>query len=65
MLDNHDTHKPTFGILTSGEDFIFLKLLKQPKPIYSLSKKFSILNEGDLEKVLQIMKKIGNSIINN
>lgn len=65
MLANPNINKPTFGILTSGEDFIFLKLLNQVKPIYSLSKKFSILNDGDLEKVLQIMKKIGKIIIEN
>lgn len=65
MLANPNKNQPTFGILTSGEDFIFLKLLNQPKPIYNLSKKFSILNDGDLEKVLQIMKKIGKIIIDN
>lgn len=63
MLGNPQQNKPTFGILTSGEDFIFLKLVTQAKPIYSFSKKFSLLNDHDLEQVLQIMKKIGNLII--
>lgn len=58
MLANPSFNQPTFGILTSGEDFIFLKLIKEESFCYGLSRKFSLLNDGDLEKVLQIMKKI-------
>ncbi len=62
MLGNPQKNKPTFGILTSGEDFIFIKLVTQAKPMYSFSKKFSLLNADDLEQVLQIIKKIANLI---
>lgn len=58
MFGNPAINQPTFGILTSGEDFIFLKLIKEKSSCYGLSRKFSLLNDGDLEKVLQIMKKI-------
>ncbi|UBF24602.1 restriction endonuclease subunit R [Kovacikia minuta CCNUW1] len=62
MLNNPTLQQPTFGILTGGEDFIFIKLVQQPQPMYALSYKFSILNAGDLDKVLQIMRRIGESI---
>jgi hypothetical protein len=39
MLGNPDRDKTTFGILTSGEDFIFIKLVKQEPPLYGLSNK--------------------------
>jgi hypothetical protein len=62
MLSNPNPQQPTFGILTGGEDFIFIKLIQQPQLTYALSKKFSILNQGDLNKVLQIMRRIGTLI---
>lgn len=59
MLCNPNSHKTTFGILTGGEDFIFIKLVKQEPLLYGLSNKFSILNQGDLYHVLRIMRRIG------
>lgn len=61
MLTSPNLEKPTFGLLTSGEDFIFIKLL-QGQPIYELSRKFSLLNPGDLPEVLKIMRAIGQTI---
>ncbi|KYC36849.1 type I restriction endonuclease subunit R [Scytonema hofmannii PCC 7110] len=62
MLCHPDVDKPTFGILTGGEDFIFIKLVRQQSPIYGLSRKFSIINEGDLYEVLKIMRHMGELI---
>lgn len=58
MLANPDPH-PTYGLLWSGDSFIFLKLDVQPTAVYGLSQHFNILNPGDLETVLQILRKIG------
>lgn len=63
MLTNSNSAKPTYGLLTGGEDFIFIKLLQQENPIYGLSGKFSILNQGDLYEVLKIMRYMGDCII--
>jgi hypothetical protein len=63
MLTNLNSGKPAYGLLTGGEDFIFIKLLQQENPVYGLSRKFSILNQGDLYEVLKIMRHIGNCII--
>jgi hypothetical protein len=65
MMCNSETEKPTFGILTGGEDFIFIKLVKQDSPLYGLSNKFSILNQGELYQVLQVMRRIGELINRN
>jgi hypothetical protein len=62
MLTNLNSGKPAYGLLTGGEDFIFIKLLQQENPVYGLSRKFSILNQGDLYEVLKIMRHIGNCI---
>lgn len=59
MLANPLKNLPTYGLLCSGESFLFLKLQVQPTPIYGLSKHFNILNQGDLAAVLQGLKAIG------
>jgi hypothetical protein len=56
------TEDPVFGVLMSGEDFIFIKLVWQETPIYGLSRKFSLLNQGDLLDVLRIMRAVGQLI---
>lgn len=59
MLANPEPIQPTYGLLCSGESFIFLKLQLQPSTVYGLSNHFNILNEGDLPIVLQILRKMG------
>jgi hypothetical protein len=52
---------PTFGLITNGNDFLFVKVLPQHPPRYVVSRVFSLLNPGnDLEPVLRVLKKIGN-----
>ena len=59
MLANPLKAQPTYGLLCSGESFLFLKLQLQPSPIYGLSQHFNILNQGDLAIVLKGLKHIG------
>jgi len=59
MLTNPLKTQPTYGLLCSGESFLFLKLQLQPTSVYGLSQHFNILNQGDLEIVLQGLKHIG------
>jgi hypothetical protein len=65
MLCNPNQTQPTYGLLTSGDNFIFIKLMQQNSPVYGLSKQFSLFNEGELSEVLCILRKIGNLIIQN
>jgi hypothetical protein len=62
MLAAPDAQPTIFGLLAGGEDFIFIKLVRQGTPIYGLSRKFSLINPGDLEQVLRIMRGIGARI---
>ncbi len=63
MLASPNTDRPTFGLITNGSDFRFLKLTHQAPPLYALSQIFSILDPGnDLYSVLRILKQIGRLI---
>ncbi|MGK7901609.1 MAG: restriction endonuclease subunit R [Hormoscilla sp.] len=60
MLDNPHPEKPSFGLITNGTDFIFLKLTKQSGTKYAVSNNFSLTNRGnDLYSVLSILKRLG------
>ncbi|MHC5737709.1 restriction endonuclease subunit R [Nostoc sp.] len=43
MLANPNQDKPTFGLVTNGSDFIFLKLTKENQPKYAISDQFTLL----------------------
>ncbi|NET10971.1 MAG: hypothetical protein F6K16_41070 [Symploca sp. SIO2B6] len=54
----------TFGLLTNGSDFRFLKVTHQKKPSYSVSPIFSLVDpRNDLYTVLQILKVITQKIL--
>jgi hypothetical protein len=58
MLSNPHPNKPSFGLLTNGKDFQFIKLTQQGTPQYSLSRSFDIRNPGnDLYVILSILKR--------
>jgi hypothetical protein len=58
MLANPDASKPTFGLVTNGSHFIFIKLSKQDTPQYALSYEFSLRRPGnELYNVLSILKR--------
>ncbi|MBD2429292.1 type I restriction endonuclease subunit R [Phormidium sp. FACHB-1136] len=59
MLTNPQSQQPAYGLLCSGESFLFLKLSLQPSPQYGLSQHFNILNPGDLGQVLGILQHLG------
>lgn len=59
MLANPHPENPVFGCVTSGEDFQFIKLIKQDKPEYALSDKFTLSKrENELYTVLIILKNL-------
>ena len=64
MLCNPNFNRPTYGLLTGGDNFIFIKLIRQENPVYALSKQFTLFNSGELYEVLQILRKMGNLTIN-
>ncbi|MBC1241117.1 type I restriction enzyme HsdR N-terminal domain-containing protein [Nostoc sp. 2RC] len=59
MLANPSEDKPSFGLVTNGSDFIFLKLTKQNQPRYAISDQFTLLKrKNELYQVLSILKNL-------
>jgi hypothetical protein len=57
MLGNPHANKPCFGMIATGSEFIFVKLVKTNPPRYALSKGFLMRNPGnELYDVLQTLK---------
>lgn len=61
---NHLENQTTFGLITNGREFRFIKLNPASTPIYILSKVFSLSEpENHLYAVLQILKSLGQLVI--
>ncbi len=57
MLANSNT--PTFGLITNGTDFLFLKAARSSNVEYANSRLFSLLNPGnDLYDVAHVLRQI-------
>jgi hypothetical protein len=56
MLANPRPEYPLYGLVTNGSNFLFLKVMQSPQPIYAKSREFVLENPGDLEMVLRILK---------
>ena len=62
MLANPRMHRPCFGLVVNGSEFLFLKLqITNGIPKYATSDLFSMLNEGnDLDRGLQNSQTFSN-----
>ena len=60
MLSNSEMVKPTFGMMTNGNEFLFLKTSQHE---YANSRLFSLVNpDNELYDVLQVLKYLGAKI---
>lgn len=64
MMANPHPEKPVFGMVTNGEDYVFIKPSQQMRQ-YDLSDKFTLLkrSKNELYEVLQVMKRIADLIV--
>ncbi len=62
MLAAPQSGKPLYGLVTNGNSFMFLKIVWQSQPLYARSKEFLLNQDQGLEKTLQIMKRLVQSI---
>ncbi|MBE9126391.1 MULTISPECIES: restriction endonuclease subunit R [unclassified Coleofasciculus] len=63
MLGNSNAEQPSFGMITTGGSFVFVKLVKGKVPQYALSKVFITRNPGnDLYDVLRILKRLSQLV---
>jgi hypothetical protein len=66
MLGNPEMTQPTFGMITNGNEFLFLKAIRQPMAEYANSRLFSLVNpNNELYSVLQVLKRLGLEAIAN
>lgn len=66
MLANPHPYRPSYGLINAGGSFIFVKLVKAERPLYSTSNIFGIRNRGnDLYTVLKIMKRLSQLVISS
>ncbi|MEE3719738.1 type I restriction endonuclease [Tumidithrix elongata RA019] len=60
MVSNSET-QPTFGMITNGNEFLFLKTVQHE---YANSRLFSLVNpDNELYGVLQVLKHLGSKIV--
>ncbi|MEG5044201.1 type I restriction endonuclease [Microcoleus sp. B4-C1] len=66
MLNDPSPEQVTFGLLTNGSSFRFIKVTKQGTPQYAVSKLFDIANPGnELYEVFRILKRLAGIISSN
>lgn len=63
MLNDPSPEPVTFGLLTNGSSFRFIKMTKRDTPQYAVSKLFDIANPGnELYEVFRILKRLAGII---
>ena len=62
MLAAPNGDRPCYGLVTNGTDFVFLKLLNQDIPRYARSRQFVLGQDHDLDRVLQILKRLAEIV---
>ncbi|MCW6035939.1 restriction endonuclease subunit R [Spirulina subsalsa FACHB-351] len=59
LLSNPKTSHPTFGLITNGHEFLFVKAQRTPHAQYGTSRLFSLINpNAELYQVLAILKRL-------
>lgn len=63
MMSRPETRQPLYGVLTNGDDVVFVKLVNQPTPQYQLSRAFSLYTlASELRLALQVLKRLGQIV---
>jgi len=61
MMCNPEPELPSFGLITNGGEFIFVKSIAKPIPLYSASRLYSLFfptGSQDLLEVFRVLKQI-------
>lgn len=66
LMANPQPDKPVFGMVTNGDDVLFIKVKQETGiPQYDLSRIFALFTSArELYNILQILKRIGQTISN-
>lgn len=64
MMANPHPEKPGYGLVTNGDDILFVKLKRDGSALYDVSRVFALFTSGqELYGVLQVLKRIANEIV--
>ncbi|MEO0532674.1 MAG: type I restriction endonuclease [Cyanobacteria bacterium P01_A01_bin.123] len=64
MMANITPERPLFGMLTNGDELVFIKLIAEPKAEYSLSRAFSLYTlPSELTVAMQVLTHMGQQMI--
>lgn len=64
MLANPQVDRLTYGLVTNGSSYAFLKLAQTPEPRYEVSDVMLLLpGRNVLGRVLQVMKRLGQKLL--
>ncbi|MGB3296418.1 MAG: restriction endonuclease subunit R [Phormidesmis sp.] len=64
MMTSPNLGLPTFGLVTNGTHFTFLKLAREGTPQYALSDELTLKRQGnELYQVLGILRKLGGLVV--
>jgi hypothetical protein len=60
MMANLHPDRPLYGLISNGDEFMFIKVLTQGLPQYDLSDVFSLLmpRRNQLHNIFQILRQI-------
>ena len=60
---NGRSDKPSYGLATNGDEFVFLKMTHDETPKYDVSRTFSLFpRQHELGQVIQILKRLGLAV---
>ena len=63
LMANPNPNLPVFGMVTNGDDILFIKVLKTDTPQYDFSRVFAPFTSArELYSVLQILKRFGQAV---
>jgi len=63
LMANPHPDQPVFGMVTNGDDILFIKVTQKETPQYNLSRVFALFTSArELYSILQILKRFGQAI---
>jgi hypothetical protein len=66
LMANPHPDQTVFGMVTNGDDILFIKMTQKETPQYDLSRVFALFTSTqELYSILQILKRFGQAILNS
>ena len=64
LMANPHPDRPSFALMTNGDDSVFVKLTQSNERLYNFSRVFAALTSTqELQQVLQVLKRMGQMVV--